>query len=80
MDEIKDDLRDDFIAEHKQSLIQADEIGALNRKLAEETRSRLEGFIASEQRVNKMIDGMRERKHEVGAATRNPIPLLKPPT
>ncbi|MCL2217962.1 MAG: plasmid recombination protein [Defluviitaleaceae bacterium] len=66
VDELKGELRHDFITEHRQSLVQeaeeaaADEIGALNRKLAEETRPRLEGFIASEQRVNAMIDGMRE--------------------
>jgi len=73
VDELKGELRNDFIAEHKQSLIQeaeeaaADEIGVLNRKLAEETRPRLEGFIASEQRVNKMIDGMREETRGWGS-------------
>jgi len=66
VDELKGELRHDFIAEHKQSLVQeaeeaaADEIGALNRKLAEETRPTLEGNIAAEQRINKLIDGMRE--------------------
>jgi len=66
VDELKEELRDDFIAEHKQALITeaeeqaAAEIGELNRKLAEETRPRLEGNIATEQRVNKLIDGMRE--------------------
>jgi len=35
-------------------------VGELKRKLAEETRPRLEGYIASEQRVNVFIDGMRE--------------------
>ena len=66
VDELKGELRHEFLAEHKQSLIQeaenaaADEISELNRKLAEETRPRIEGAIASEQRVNKLIDGMRE--------------------
>jgi len=66
VDEIKDEMRDDFIAEHKQALITeaeeqaAAEVGELKRKLAEETRPRLEGTIASEQRVNRVIDGMRE--------------------
>jgi len=65
-DEVKDELRDDFIAEHKQAFIVEAEaqaaaaVGELNRKLAEETRPRIEGAIASEQRVNRVIDGMRE--------------------
>jgi len=73
VDEIKDELRDDFIAEHKQSLVQeaeeraAAEIDELNRKLAEETRPRLEGAIATEQRVNKLIDGMREETRGWGS-------------
>ena len=55
VDELKCELRHDFITEHKQSLIQeveeaaADEIGALNRKLAEETRPRIKGAIATER-------------------------------
>ena len=73
VDELKDELRDDFIAEHKQALItEAEkeantEIGELRRKLAEETRPRLEANIASEQRINKFIDGMREETRGWGS-------------
>ena len=54
---------DDFIAEHKQAIITeaeeqaAAEIGKLKRKLAEETRP-LVAKIATEQRINKFIDGV----------------------
>jgi len=73
VDEIKDELRHDFIAEHKQSLIQeaeeqaAAEVGELKRILEEETRPRIEGAIATEQRVNKLIDGMREETRGWGS-------------
>jgi hypothetical protein len=65
-------LRYDFIAEHKHSLVQeaeeqaAAEVGELKRKLAEETRPLLEGNIAREQRVNSLIDGMREETRGFG--------------
>ena len=73
VDELKGELRHDFIAEHKDLLIQeateqaAAEIGKLNRILAEETRPRIEGAIATEQRVNKVIDGMREETRGWGS-------------
>jgi len=57
----------------------ADEIGALKRKLAVETRPRLEGFIASEQRVNTFIDSMREETRG-WAVERSPTLLSKSPT
>ena len=72
VDELKGELRDDFIAEYKQSLIAeaeeqaAAEVGELKRKLAEETRPLLEGNIAKEQRVNSLIDGMREETRGFG--------------
>jgi len=72
LDQLKDELRDDFIVEHKHTLIQeaeeqaAAEVGELKRKLAEETRPLLEGNIAREQRVNALIDGMREETRGFG--------------
>ena len=84
VDELKGELRHDFIAEHKNLLIQeateqaAAEIGELNRKLAEETRPRLEGAIASEQRVNKIIDGMREETRGWGS-NKKPYTIIEIP-
>jgi hypothetical protein len=83
-DEAKDELRDDFIAEHKQALIveaeeqAAAEVGQLKRKLAEETRPRIEGNIAGEQRVNRLIDGMREETRGWGS-NKKPYTIIEVP-
>jgi len=67
IDQLKDELRHDFIEEHKHSLVQeaeeqaAAEVGELKRILAQATRPPLEGKIAKEQRINKMIDGVQEK-------------------
>jgi hypothetical protein len=67
IDQLKDELRYDFIAEHKHLLVQEveeqapAEIGELKRILAQETRPPLEGKIATEQRINKLIDGVHEK-------------------
>jgi len=67
IDQLKGELRHDFIEEHKHLLVQeaeeqaAAEVGELKRKLAQETYPPLEGKIATEQRINKLIDGVQEK-------------------